>query len=176
MDRDQDLIQHVSDCWMTEHWCRALWLSGLDPGGSGFEGGDAEKRWSQVCDKSWFPPILPNCPSTPASSNSSLPLKSAYGCHNGKSSLHLRAGQETTAVQGLTMLPLRLKQTSHRHTRTHTLLPRQAISNIHIQTTVASSKTLTRLQMGHVLYSEGTQDTMMWCHRMLHVMSRAHRV
>lgn len=27
------LIQHVSDCWMTERPCRALWLSGLDPDG-----------------------------------------------------------------------------------------------------------------------------------------------
>lgn len=55
------LIQHVSDCWMTERRCHDLWLSGLDPGGRTRRGG-AEKRWTQVCDKSWFPPILPNHP------------------------------------------------------------------------------------------------------------------
>lgn len=58
------LIQHVSECWMTEHRCRALWSSGLDPDGRWW--GDAEKRWSQVCDKSWFPPILPNHPHHPS--------------------------------------------------------------------------------------------------------------
>lgn len=58
------LIQHVSDCWMTERWCRALWLSGLDPDGRRW--GGAKKRWSQVCDKSWFPPILPNHPHRPS--------------------------------------------------------------------------------------------------------------
>lgn len=39
---------------------------------------------------------FPRPPSCPPSS-SSLPFKSGCGCHNAKSSLHLRAGQEATA-------------------------------------------------------------------------------
>lgn len=38
------LIQHVSDCWMTERRCRALWLSGLDPDGRRWGGGGSKEK------------------------------------------------------------------------------------------------------------------------------------
>ena len=89
------LIRHGSACWMTERRCRALWLSGLDPDGR--RRGEQRKDGAKFVIKADFQPSSLTTPSAPASSNSSLPLKSGWGCHNGESPNHLRAGREATA-------------------------------------------------------------------------------
>lgn len=60
-------------------------------------GGEQRKDGAKFVIKAEFHPSSLPTPSAPASSNSSLPFKSGCGCHNGRSSPHLSAGQEATA-------------------------------------------------------------------------------
>lgn len=60
-------------------------------------GGEQRKDGAKFVIKAEFHPSSLPTPSAPASSNSSLPFKSGCGCHNGRSSPHLSAGQEARA-------------------------------------------------------------------------------